>query len=135
MKTLGESVSNLAAAVDAVKDATWHALPLGEPVYTETTICTVEAYAELPEGFYLCEVEMYQGEWRRPLWPFPVAVHGARITIPGGIPIPGDRLYGINATGDTVGEVLDQLRASVLRSRGREDWAPGVGWPEHCMVR
>lgn len=95
----------------------------------------VPASVELPEGFYRCVVELYRTERRRRLWPFPVALECAEITIPNGVPVPGDRIYSMVTTGLTAGEAVEALRCEVLRRRGAEDWAPAAGWPTHCMVR
>lgn len=111
----------------------------GKARHSTRDIRTVETTLMMPEGTYPVRVKLYESEWKRPRWPFPVRLRRAETSIlmQSGVPIPGkgenawdigdDAVFSQTAPARDEHEALAGLYESVMRDRARHgghNWRP-----------
>lgn len=125
---------------------------LGRAKYSERLIDTGLAGVTMPEGTYRATYELFMSQWKRPRWPWPERMRRGKISVEGGVPVPGEPdsdffEYDEDAvqdfiTGDveTVEALVAAFRESIEHDRqryGGPDWKPSRGpaidpnWPQH----
>jgi hypothetical protein len=114
---------------------------LGKAKHSKENEIGVKATITMPEGEYKVIGSQYTSVWRRSRWPIPKRLKRFDIEFEPPIPVPGkgenswdlddDAIFGATIAGQTIEEILNKERDSILNIRERYsgvDWIPDDGW-------
>jgi hypothetical protein len=132
------------SSMPAVIDKYWNYRDwlFGRPIHSESRHRkTDKVEIKMPEGIYMCNVDLWTSYWHRPRSPLTKAVDRIELTPEKPIPIPGkgensydldeDATYSstMPRQGRTVEECAESLRQSTMERReryGGKNWLPEV---------